>query len=189
MCARSKSSAIQRGWRRRGCPTTTWRRRSARRRRSMRSGGWQQNYKQLLVVTDQEAHTPDDIGNIVVTTAAGPGVRVRDLGTVAAGTEDHTHIVAGDGRPAALINITRQTRRQHRRDRRQRRRRHAGDRADACRRACASKPVYDQAALVRDAVTSVRDAMLIGAAARRRGAAGSSCATVASRRSARRRSR
>ena len=40
MSARSKSSAIQRGWRRRGCRTTTWRRRSARPRRWMRSGGW-----------------------------------------------------------------------------------------------------------------------------------------------------
>ncbi len=62
-------------------------------------GRLEQNYRQLLVVTDQEAHTTEDIGNIVVTTAAGPGVRVRDLGTVATGTEDHTHIVAGDGRP------------------------------------------------------------------------------------------
>lgn len=62
-------------------------------------GRLEENYRQLLVVTDQEAHTTDDIGNIVVTTAAGPGVRVRDLGTVAAGTEDHTRIVAGDGLP------------------------------------------------------------------------------------------
>ena len=60
-------------------------------------GRLQQDYKQLLIVTDQEAHTPEDIGNIVVTTAAGSGVRVRDLGTVALGTEDHTRIVAGDG--------------------------------------------------------------------------------------------
>ena len=48
-----------------------------------------QNYKQLLIVTDQEAHTPEDIGNVVVTTAVGSGVRVRDLGTVSVGTEDH----------------------------------------------------------------------------------------------------
>ena len=67
-----------------------------------------QNYKQLLIVTDQEAHTPEDIGNVVVTTAVGSGVRVRDLGTVSVGTEDHTHVVAGDGRPAAQVNITRQ---------------------------------------------------------------------------------
>ncbi len=125
-------------------------------------GRLQQDYKQLLIVTDQEAHTPEDIGNIVVTTAAGSGVRVRDLGTVALGTEDHTHIVAGDGRPAAQINITRQL----------------GastvaiaDSVAGVMRALAPilppgvrvEAVYDQAALVRDAVASVRDAMLIGA--------------------------
>jgi multidrug efflux pump subunit AcrB len=125
-------------------------------------GRLQQDYKQLLIVTDQEAHTPEDIGNIVVTTAAGPGVRVRDLGTVALGTEDHTHIVAGDGRPAAQINITRQL----------------GASTVAIADSVAGvmrtigpalppgvrvEAVYDQAALVRDAVASVRDAMLIGA--------------------------
>jgi multidrug efflux pump subunit AcrB len=125
-------------------------------------GRLDQNYRQLLVVTDQEAHTTEDIGNIVVTTAAGPGVRVHDLGTVALGTEDHTHIIAGDGRPAAQINITRQV----------------GastvalaDSVAGVMRAIASslppgvrlEAVYDQAALVREAVASVRDAMLIGA--------------------------
>lgn len=121
-----------------------------------------QDYKQMLIVTDQEAHTPEDIGSIVVTTAIGPGVRVRDLGTVSVGTEDHTHIVAGDGRAAAQINITRQL---------------GGstvalaDSAAGVMRAIAPtlppgvhlELVYDQAALVRDAVASVRDAMLIGA--------------------------
>ena len=121
-----------------------------------------QNYKQLLIVTDQEAHTPEDIGNVVVTTAVGSGVRVRDLGTVSVGTEDHTHVVAGDGRPAAQVNITRQI---------------GGSTveladsvAGVMRAIGPTLPpgvrlelVYDQAALVRDAVASVRDAMLIGA--------------------------
>jgi multidrug efflux pump subunit AcrB len=125
-------------------------------------GRLQQDYKQLLIVTDQEAHTAEDIGNIVVTTAAGSGVRVRYLGTVALGTEDHTHIVAGDGRPAAQINITRQI----------------GASTVAIADSVAGvmralgpvlppgvrvEAVYDQAALVREAVASVRDAMLIGA--------------------------
>ncbi len=122
-----------------------------------------QNYKQYLIVTDQEARTPDDIGNVVVTTAANPDVRVRDLGTVMLGTEDHTRIVAGDGRPAAQINIARQI---------------GGNTVAVADSAAVVmqtlgpslpsgvhyKAVYDQAALVRDAVTSVRDAMLIGAA-------------------------
>jgi CzcA family heavy metal efflux pump len=116
------------------------------------------NYRQYLIVTTTEARTPDDIANIVV----GHGLRVRDLASVIPGTEDKVRIVAGDGRPAALLNITRQI---------------GGNTvaiADSIATLAASiqktlpagvhlKAVYDQAALVRDAVKSVRDAMLIGA--------------------------
>src|SRR6476646_10619938 len=117
------------------------------------------NYKQYLIVTTSEAHSADDIGNVIVRGTT----RVRDIATVANGTEDHVRIIAGDGRPAALLNVTRQL---------------GGNTvaiADSVARIAASitktlppgvhlKAVYDQAALVRDAVTSVRDAMLIGAA-------------------------
>lgn len=121
------------------------------------------DYKQFLIVTDQEAHTTGDIAGIIVPTATGGGVRVGDLGVVTLGTEDHTRVIAGDGRPAALLNVTRQI----------------GGNTVAIADSIAGvvrtlaptlppgvhlKPVYDQAALVRDAVTSVRDAMLIGAA-------------------------
>jgi CzcA family heavy metal efflux pump len=117
-----------------------------------------QDYKQYLVVTAQEATSAEDIGNVVV----GHGLRVRDVASVELGTEDHVRIVAGDGRPAALLNITRQVN---------------GNTvaiADSVARAAETirktlpkgivlKPVYDQASLVRDATTSVRDAMLLGA--------------------------
>jgi len=116
------------------------------------------NYKQYLIVSAQEAHSTDDIANIVV----GHGLRVRDLATVSSGTEDHVRIISGDGRPAALLNITRQV----------------GGNTVAIADSVAAianglrgqlppgvhlKAVYDQAALVRDAVKSVRDAMIIGA--------------------------
>jgi CzcA family heavy metal efflux pump len=117
-----------------------------------------QDYRQYLIVTDQEAHRPEDIGAVVLPN----GLRVRDIATVQVGTEDHVRIIAGDGKPAALINITRQI---------------GGNTlavADSAERIVAAlaptlppgvrlKPVYDQAALVRDAVRSVRDAMLVGA--------------------------
>ncbi|MEO6526671.1 MAG: efflux RND transporter permease subunit, partial [Gemmatimonadaceae bacterium] len=117
-----------------------------------------QDYKQYLVVTAQEATKMEDIANVVL---AG-GLRVRDVATVELGTEDHVRIVAGDGRPAALLNITRQI---------------GGNTvaiadsvakaADALRatlpRGVTLKAVYDQASLVREATKSVRDAMLIGA--------------------------
>jgi CzcA family heavy metal efflux pump len=118
-----------------------------------------QDYRQYLVVTAQEARSADDIGAVVVR----GGLRVRDLARVQVGTEDHVRIIAGDGRPAALLNITRQV---------------GGntlDIADSVARIAAGlapslppgvrlKAVYDQAALVRDAVRAVRDAILIGAA-------------------------
>ncbi len=118
-----------------------------------------QDYRQYLIVTDQEAHAGDDIGNVVVR----GGLHVRDLATVQLGTEDHVRIIAGDGKPAALINITRQL---------------GGNTlalTDSVARIMQAlgptlppgvhlKPVYDQAELVREAVRSVRDAMLIGAA-------------------------
>jgi CzcA family heavy metal efflux pump len=121
------------------------------------------DYKQYLIVTDQEAHGVPDIARIVVPTAGNAGVRVGDLGTVSMGTEDHTRVIAGDGKPAALLNITRQI---------------GGNTvaiADSVARVVQAlsrtlppgvhvRAVYDQAALVRDAVSSVRDAMLIGAA-------------------------
>src|SRR5207245_6282934 len=91
------------------------------------------------------------------------GLRVRDVARVEMGTERHVRIIPGDGKPAALINVTRQV---------------GGNTlalADSVARIVAAiaptlppgvhlKPVYDQAALVRDAVRSVRDAMLVGAA-------------------------
>jgi CzcA family heavy metal efflux pump len=121
-------------------------------------GRMPQDYKQYLIVTTSEAHSAEDIANIVV----AHGLRVGDLARVTSGTEDHVRIVAGDGRPAALINITRQI---------------GGNTtaiadsvariAEGLRKTLPSgviiKPVYDQAALVRDATKSVRDAMIIGA--------------------------
>ena len=118
-----------------------------------------QDYRQYLIVTDQEAHSPEDIGAV----ALQSGLRVRDVATVAVGTEDHVRIIAGDGRPAALINVSRQI---------------GGNTlaiADSVAAIAAAvgptlppgvrlKAVYDQASLVRDAVRSVRDAMLVGAA-------------------------
>jgi CzcA family heavy metal efflux pump len=117
------------------------------------------DYRQYLVVTAERARSADDIASIVV----GRGLRVRDLASVRPGTEDRVRIIAGDGGPAALINVTRQLGA------------NTLSIADSIAQLASSlrsalpsgvqlKPVYDQAGLVRDAVGSVRDAMLIGAA-------------------------
>ncbi len=117
-----------------------------------------QDYRQYLIVTDQEARSTEDIGAVVLRN----GLRVRDVATVRVGTEDHVRVIAGDGKPAALINVSRQI---------------GGNTvaiADSVAAIVAAlgptlppgvhlKAVYDQASLVRDAVRSVRDAMLVGA--------------------------
>lgn len=122
-------------------------------------GRVERDYKQFLLVTDVEAHTVDDVAAVELR----PGIRVRDVASVQLGTEDRVSVVTGNGRPAALVNISRQP----------------GAStlavADSVARTMAAlqrtlpsgavlRPVYDQAALVRDSVASVRDAMLIGAA-------------------------
>lgn len=116
------------------------------------------DYRQYLVLSAREAHSPADVGDVVVRGT----LRVRDFATVRVGTEDRVRLVRGDGRPAALISISRQ----------------AGGNtlsvADSVERTMSAlqgtlpagirlERVYDQAALVREAVGSVRDAMLIGA--------------------------
>jgi CzcA family heavy metal efflux pump len=121
-------------------------------------GRMPQDYKQYLIVTANEAHSTDDIANIVI----GHGLRVGDVASVKTGIEDQVRMVAGDGKPAALINITRQI---------------GGNTliivdsvaaiATNLRKSLPKgvtlKPVYDQGSLVRDAVKSVRDAMIVGA--------------------------
>lgn len=117
-----------------------------------------QDYRQYLIVTDQEAKSVEDVGAVVV----GKGLRVRDLATVELGTEDRVRLTAGDGKPAVFVNVARQL---------------GGNTVDIADsvahivRALGPtlppgvhlKPVYDQAALVKDAVRAVRDAMFIGA--------------------------
>ena len=121
-------------------------------------GRMAKDYKQYLIVTDQDARTPEDVGNVVI----GDGLRVQDVATVNLGTEDHVRVISGDNQAVAAIFVTRQI---------------GGNTlelADSVAHAVAALaptlppgvhfvPVYDQASLVRDAVKAVRDAMLIGA--------------------------
>src|SRR3989449_615242 len=122
-------------------------------------GRMPRDYRQHLVVTTTDAHSADDIADVVV----GHGLRVRDLATVTPGTEDRVSIISGNGRLGAQLNITRQL----------------GGNTLAIADSVAGvaralertlppgvrlRPVYDQASLVRDAVKAVRDAILVGAA-------------------------
>src|SRR5262249_18971058 len=116
------------------------------------------DYRQYLVLQQNVAHTIDDVAAVGLKGT----VHVGDVAAVQMGTEDRVRLIRGDGRPAALINISRQP---------------GGNTlqvADSVARVMSTaqrlmppgvqlKAVYDQAELVRDAVHSVRDAMILGA--------------------------
>jgi CzcA family heavy metal efflux pump len=116
------------------------------------------DYRQYLVLMQREAHTVEDVASVVLKGS----LRVGDIASVRMGTEDRVRLIRGDGRPAALINISRQP---------------GGNTlqvADSAAQVMRNlqrtmppgvtiKAVYDQAELVREAVRSVRDAMIVGA--------------------------
>jgi CzcA family heavy metal efflux pump len=127
------------------------------------AGRVDRGYRQYAIVVSGLTNAPEAVGRVVVKTVGDRQVRVADLGTVGYGAEDLFQIVSGNGRPAALVNIARQPN---------------GNTLDlqaSVRAALDSirpllpagvrlEPVYDQAALVRESLKSVRDAMLLGGA-------------------------
>jgi CzcA family heavy metal efflux pump len=127
------------------------------------AGRTDRDYRQYAIVVSGLTNTPEAVGRVVVRQSGPRQVRVADLGAVSYGAQDLFQIVAGNGQPAALVNISRQPN---------------GNtlRLQAAVRAAVDslrpmlpagvrlESVYDQAALVRDSMRSVRDAMLIGGA-------------------------
>ncbi len=125
------------------------------------AGRVDRNYRQLGVLVSSLVATPDAVGNLVLRAQAGTPLRVRELGTVRYGTEDQFELASGNGQPAALINVSRQPK---------------GNMLSVESAVLATvdslrpllpagirlEPVYDLGALVRESITSVRDAMLIG---------------------------
>lgn len=125
------------------------------------AGRVDREYRQFSVVISGLVTAPDAVGALVVQNEGATPVRVRDVASVAYGTEDLFQLASGNGTPAALINVSRQP---------------TGSilRVDAAVLASvdsirASLPagvrldlVYDQGALVRDSIASVRDAILVG---------------------------
>jgi CzcA family heavy metal efflux pump len=127
------------------------------------AGRAERDYRQYAIIVSGLTSTPEAVGRVVVRQSGSRPVRVADLGTVGYGAEDLFQIVAGNGKPAALVNIARQPNGNTLRLQ------------GAVRAAMDSirpllpagvrlESVYDQAALVRDSMKSVRDAMLLGGA-------------------------
>jgi CzcA family heavy metal efflux pump len=125
-------------------------------------GLYQQNHQLILALVGGQVHDVDGLRNLVVkTTANGAPVRVGDVAQVESATMPVYTIVTANGKPAVLLNITRQP---------------SGNTVAVANGVAAEldqlrkklppgvnlQPFYDQSQLVRESIASVRDAILIG---------------------------
>ncbi|MEG9430703.1 efflux RND transporter permease subunit [Terriglobus sp. ADX1] len=125
-------------------------------------GLYEANHQLVLGLVGAQAHDASELGHLVVkTTAGGAAVRVSDVATVQNGVLPVYTAVTAEGKPAVLLNITRQP---------------AGNTVAVADAVAAQieqlrktlpagvelKPYYDQSELVRESIRSVRDAILIG---------------------------
>jgi hydrophobe/amphiphile efflux-1 (HAE1) family protein len=121
----------------------------------------EENHQLELVLISGQAKKPEELNSIVVATVNNAPVTLADVATVGAGVEPQYTMVTADGHPAVLLNINRQP--------------DANTVAvvDEVKTALAAMrsqipkdvrivPYYDQSLLVRDAMHSVRDSILIG---------------------------
>jgi CzcA family heavy metal efflux pump len=119
------------------------------------------DYLQYLILTTSQFTTLDQIRNTVVDIQGSTPLHLSDVAEVRDGVEDRTILVTGNGKPAALINVSRQiggnilqlgtqlndvmT--------------HLGG---AIPKTLHISLVYDLAEFVRNSISNVRDAILIG---------------------------
>lgn len=105
--------------------------------------------------------SPDDIANAPVLSKNGATIRVGDLGTVAPGAPDRTLLVTGNGRDAVSISVSQQIG-ANILSLKQGVEEALADLAKTLPSGIKISRVYDLAEFVQDAISSVRDAILIG---------------------------
>ncbi len=125
-------------------------------------GLYEADHQLILGLVGAQAQDAATLGNLVVkTTAGGVPVRVADVAAVGPGVLPVFTSVDANGKPAVLINITRQP---------------SSNTVTVANRVVAQvqtlksilppgvhlTPFYDQSELVRESIASVRDAILIG---------------------------
>ncbi|HTU46587.1 MAG TPA: efflux RND transporter permease subunit [Bryobacteraceae bacterium] len=122
----------------------------------------QQNHQLVLGLVSGQAHTPKEIGGIVVkTTPGGVPIKISDIGSVSRSVKPVYTIVTANGKPAVLLNIYRQpdsntvavANEVHQK---------IEDLRHVLPGGVILEPFYDQSELVSDSIKSVRDAILIG---------------------------
>jgi len=125
-------------------------------------GLYQQDHQLVLALVGSQAHDLETLSQLTVrSTTAGAPVRVGDLAEVKRASQPVYTYVSANGQPAVLLNITRQP---------------SSNTvavadgvtlaAERLRRTLPPgvllEPFYDQSQLVRESISSVRDAILIG---------------------------
>ncbi|HEX9383267.1 MAG TPA: efflux RND transporter permease subunit, partial [Gemmatimonadaceae bacterium] len=119
------------------------------------------NYQQFLVLTNAQFKSVEEVGTVVVSGDPQSPVRLRDVATIREGVQDRKVLVTGNGRPAAVINVTRQI---------------GGNIVSISDQVKALafqshnvipgtlrlSTVYDLAEFVKESIASVRDAVIIG---------------------------
>ena len=119
------------------------------------------NYQQFLVVANSQFTKIDEIADTVISDDPANPVRLKDIATVREGAADRRTLVTGNGKPAAIVNVTRQIGGNIESVSRQ-----VKDVAFHTKNLLPStlhlSTVYDLAEFVREAMSSVRDAIILG---------------------------
>ncbi|MEO6392586.1 MAG: efflux RND transporter permease subunit, partial [Pyrinomonadaceae bacterium] len=121
----------------------------------------EENHQLELTLVSGQPATPADLRSIVVASVNGANIQVGDVATVREGGEPNYTIVTADGKPAVLVNVLRQPDA------------NTVSVTDEVRTEWLAiartlpkdvkvNAFYDQSLLVRDSMSSVRDAILIG---------------------------
>src|SRR5215475_11525481 len=125
-------------------------------------GLFEHSHRLVLGLVSGQVHSPNEIGQIVIkNSSAGVPIRVGDIATVARSVAPVYTMVTANGKSAVLLSVNRQP---------------DGNTlavADEVHQQIANlraslppgvrlEPFYDQSIIVRDAISSVRDAVLIG---------------------------
>jgi multidrug efflux pump subunit AcrB len=119
------------------------------------------NHQLFLGLITAQAHSAEDVSNIVIRHDNGVPIHVGDVGTVARSVEPVYTVVSANGKPALLISVNRQpdsntvevANEVH-------------HEMDAIRPSLPTgvdmRPFYDQSNIVNASIASVRDAIMIG---------------------------
>src|SRR5271154_2632678 len=125
-------------------------------------GLYEANHQLILGLIGAQAHSASELSNLIVKTSpSGVAIRVGDIGTVEPSTMPVYTAVRANGKPAVLLNITRQP---------------SSNTVSVVNGVAAEmaqlqpklpagvriEPFYDQSELVRQSILSVRDAIMIG---------------------------